>query len=119
MARRRGRALAQQAVTTAQRMAGAARGDRAAVIANAVYVAARDLLAEKVEPVEAIAPLAVAADVSASTVAKAAGLPTDEETVEALKRYLLFGFRELTFGLDPEHFRAWQAGHAARSGDSR
>lgn len=115
MAKRRSRTrqLATQAVLTAQRMQGAAKGDRPSVIANAVLVAARDLEAAGVEPIELHAPLAVAADVSASTVAKAAGLPTDDETVELVKRYLLAGFRELTLGLDADHFRGWAERRAA------
>lgn len=87
--------------------AAAAPDDRAAIIADAVFVAARDLLEAGNEPVEFLATVAIAIEVSASTVTKNAGLPQDPATIEQVKRYLLAGYRELTFNFDPEHFRTW------------
>lgn len=83
---------------------------RAATIGKATEVAAVELLRSGIEPVEMVAPLTVAAEVSAKVVAANAGLdPADARLVEDVKRYLLFGWREMATGLDPEHFAVWRA----------
>lgn len=93
----------------AARALAAQRGDRAATIGRAVRLAAMELLAAGIEPVEMVAPLTVASDVSARVVAEVAGLDSgDERLVEDVKRYLLFGWREMATRLDVEHFEAWR-----------
>lgn len=86
--------------------------ERAAAIAQRVYNTAADLAGDEDVslPLDILAPLACAAELSAPGAAKMAGLDhTDEELVRDVGAYLVAGFREMVVLLKPEHFAEWRS----------